>query len=124
MAKKVIIVEDEKPLANALNLKLQSTGFETEVAHNGEEALEKLAKATYDLMLIDVMMPKKDGFSVIEELRAKNNTMPIFVMSNLSQPEDVDRMKTLKVEKYIIKSDVPLPEIVKMIEEFFAHYER
>jgi DNA-binding response OmpR family regulator len=116
--KKVLIVEDEKPLARALDLKLKSSGFETTVAYNGEEALSVLKDKTYDLMLIDIMMPKRDGFSVLEELKKQGNKTPAFVMSNLSQEEDIKHAKSDGVKEYIVKSDTPLAEIVAKVNAF------
>lgn len=117
--KKILIVEDEKPLANAINLKLQSSGFTTHVVHNGDEALDILKTEKFDLMLTDIMMPKRDGFSVLTELQKEGNTMPVLVMSNLGQDEDVKRAKSLGAKDYIIK-DTPLVQIVERISSFLT----
>ncbi len=117
--KKILIVEDEKPLANALDLKLTASGFQTHVVYNGDDALQSLQKEDYDLMVIDIMMPKRDGFSVLEELKKKNIKTPVFIMSNLGQAEDLARAKTLGVADYIVKSNTPLAEIIERIKSFF-----
>lgn len=117
--KKILIVEDEKPLANALSLKLNSSGFDTQIMHNGDDALEAAVGDKYDLVLLDLMMPKRDGFSVLTELKEKNNKTPVFIMSNLGQEEDVNKAKSLGAVDYIIKSDTPLSVIVSKINTFF-----
>jgi DNA-binding response OmpR family regulator len=117
--KKILIVEDEKPLANAMSLKLTASGFTTTVVYNGDEALALLEKEKYDLTLIDIMMPKRDGFSVLEELKTKNMSISVFVMSNLGQAEDLARAKALGVADYIVKSNTPLAEIVERIKAYF-----
>jgi len=60
MPKRILIAEDEKPMAKALEMKLNNVGFEAKAVFNGEEALEELQKNTYDLLLLNLMMPKKD----------------------------------------------------------------
>jgi DNA-binding response OmpR family regulator len=118
VVRKILIAEDEKPLANALNLKLKGAGFDTQVVYNGDDALSALKENFYDLLLVDIMMPKRDGFSVLEELKKIEKAPPAFVMSNLGQDEDIKRAKSLGAKDYIIKADTPLAEIVKRISAF------
>jgi DNA-binding response OmpR family regulator len=117
--KKILIAEDEKPLAKALSLKLKSAGFEVDIAYDGEAALQTLKSKKYDLVLMDIMMPKKDGFTVLKELQGEGNATPVFVMSNLSQDEDVHRVQALGIKDYIVKSNTPLAQIVERIIAFF-----
>jgi DNA-binding response OmpR family regulator len=118
MAKRILIVEDEKPLAHALDLKLKSSGFDVDVAPNGDEALSMLKDGTYDLVLMDIMMPKRDGFSVLQEMKNIKDNTPVFVMSNLGQEEDVKHAENLGVKGYIVKSNTPLAQIVERITAF------
>jgi len=120
MAKKILIVEDEKALATVLNLKLTSSGFETKVVYNGDDALAALKEGPYDLVLIDIMMPKRDGFSVLEDLKKQGNGTPVFVMSNLGQEEDIAHVKSLGAKDYIVKADTSPAEITERITKFFA----
>ena len=120
MAKKILIVEDEKALATVLNLKLQSSGYETKVVYNGDDALAMLKAEPFDLMLIDIMMPKRDGFSVLEDLRKQGNTTPLFVMSNLGQEEDIARIKSYGVKEYIVKADTSPVEITQKVTAYLG----
>ncbi len=120
-AKRILIVEDEKALASVLNLKLKSSGFDTTVVYNGDEALKVLKSETYDLILIDFMMPKRDGFSVVEELKKLGNKMPVFAMSNLGQEEDIAHVKSLGAKEYIIKADTSPPEILSKVVALFKN---
>ena len=120
MAKKILIVDDEKPLASVLNLKLTNAGFETTVVYNGEDALKLLKEAVYDLALVDIMMPKRDGFSVLEELQKQGSNTPVFALSNLGQEEDVVRVKSLGAKEYIMKTDVSPAEILTKVVAFFG----
>ena len=120
MAKKILIVEDEKALATVLNLKLKSSGYETKVVSNGEDALATLKTEPFDLILIDIMMPKRDGFSVLEDLKKQGSATPLFVMSNLGQEEDITRIKNYGVKEYIVKADTSPIEIAKKVGAFLG----
>ena len=115
--KKILIAEDEKPLASALKLKLAGAGYEPTVVYNGDEALAALTEGNFSLMLVDIMMPKRDGFSVLEELKKGGNKMPVIVMSNLGQDEDMKHAKSLGAVDYVVKSNTPLAQIVERIQK-------
>lgn len=115
--KRVLIVEDEKPLAHALDLKLQHEGFSTIVAQNGQECLHLLEQDKFDIVLLDLMMPVVDGFQVLEKLKAKPQMPTVFVLSNLSQHEDEERVLALGAKKYFIKSNTPLSVIVDEVKK-------
>ena len=104
--KKILIAEDDKFLRSTLRVKLQKVGFEVRAAANGEEAIKTLAEFTPDLILLDLVMPKKDGFTVLKELRASEawQSVPILVASNLGQKEDIDRAMSLGATDYIAKT--------------------
>ena len=79
MSKKVLIVDDEKAIVDILNHNLVREGYETAQAYDGEQAVELIEKEKPDLILLDVMLPKKDGFSVCKEVRQKSNVPIIMV---------------------------------------------
>jgi DNA-binding response OmpR family regulator len=114
--KRVLIVEDEKPLQHALELKLQREGYDTISAVNGQEALDLLKKDPFDVVLLDLMMPVVDGFQVLEQHASFVSKPAIFVLSNLSQREDEERVIALGAKKYFIKSDTPLSVIVDEVK--------
>lgn len=116
-SKKILIVEDEKPMARALELKLTHSGFEVKSAPNGEEALKILEQETFDLILLDLVMPKMDGFKVLEELSARGIKSKVIVTSNLSQQEDIKRAKALGAQDYFIKSNTPIANIVEYVNK-------
>lgn len=109
---RILVVEDEKPMARALELKLQHSGFEVLVANDGQSALDMLQKEKFDLILLDLMMPKIDGFGVIQALRERKNKTPIIVTTNLSQEDDAKKVKDLGVAGYFVKSDTPINKLV------------
>lgn len=113
--KRVLIVEDEKPMARALELKLNHSGFETVIASDGEAALENLKKQKFDLVLLDLMIPKIDGFGVIKAMKENGDKTPVIVASNLGQEDDAQKAKTLGAKWYFVKSDTPINKIVDYI---------
>ena len=115
--KKVLIVEDERPLAHALELKLKHDGYETEVASTGPEGLQKALNGQFNVMLLDLILPEKDGFAVLEELRAGGSNIPVIVLSNLGQAEDKERTAQFNVAQYCVKANTPLSTIVQIIEQ-------
>lgn len=117
MQKKVLIAEDEKPMAMALKLKLEKEGFKAQIAYNGNECLEQIKDYQPDLLLLDIMMPEKDGFAVLEELKKQGNKIPVLVSSNLSQKEDFERAEKLGAKGFYVKSNTTLADIIKKIKQ-------
>ncbi len=113
--KRILIVEDEKPMARALELKLNHSGFETVIASDGEAALDNLKKQKFDLVLLDLMIPKIDGFGVIKAMKENGDKTPVIVASNLGQEDDAHKAKTLGAKWYFVKSDTPINKIVDYI---------
>ena len=118
--KKILVGEDEKAIALALEHKLTHEGFEVILAENGEKVLQALEKDKFDLLLLDLIMPKLDGFAVLKEIKEKNIKLPIIITSNLGQEEDKNRVKNFGVADYLIKSNVSIMEIVLKIKEFLG----
>jgi DNA-binding response OmpR family regulator len=116
--KKLLLAEDERTIARALKLKLELSGFEVITATNGEDALTILKEQKIDLLLLDIMMPKVDGFSVMEEMKKMKNKTPIIVLSNLSQEDDIKRAQDLGAIDFFVKSNTPLSEILVKINTF------
>lgn len=114
--KRVLIVEDERPLAHALDLKLKHEGFESVVANNGQEGLDLILGGDFDVVLLDMMMPVMDGFQMLNELKKQDKHPVVFVLSNLSQREDEARVLEAGARKYFIKSDTPLSVIVEEVK--------
>jgi DNA-binding response OmpR family regulator len=114
--KMILIVEDEKPLAHALEMKLKNEGYATKTCMNGSDALEEIKKADYALMLLDLIMPVIDGFAVLEGMQTAKVKTPVIVLSNLGQEEDRAKAKTLGAIDYFVKSNTPLAEIIKRVK--------
>lgn len=87
---RILIVEDERHLADGLRFNLEAESYEADVVETGEEAMEKLREASaYDLLVLDVMLPGVDGFTVMSQLRQAGNLIPTLMLTARSRPEDV-----------------------------------
>ncbi len=116
-SKKILIIEDEKPLARALELKLTHEGFQVVNIPNGEIALPLLEKEQFSLIICDLMMPKIDGFQILEFIKNKNIKTAVVVLTNLSQEEDEKRVRELGASEFFVKSNTPIAKIVEYIKE-------
>jgi DNA-binding response OmpR family regulator len=114
--KKILIIEDEKPIARALELKFIHAGFSAQSVINGEEGIALLQKNTFDLVLLDLVMPKMDGFHVLEQIKELKLNTPVIILSNLSQAEDEKKAKQLGARDFFIKSNIPIANIVERVK--------
>ena len=114
--KKILIVEDEVPMAKALETKLTKEGFEAKSVPNGKEAIKELEANEYDAMLLDLIMPEMDGFSVLKQVKEKGLKVSVIVTSNLSQDEDIKKATELGAKDFIVKSNTPIIEIIEKIK--------
>lgn len=115
--KKILVADDEKALAKALELKLTKEGYAVVVAYNGVEALALIQKEHPNLILLDLVMPKMDGFGVLEALKKEGRKTPVIVTTNLGQEEDKKRVLDLGVKEYLVKSNTPIADIVAHVKK-------
>jgi DNA-binding response OmpR family regulator len=117
-AKRILVVEDDKYLTGAYVAKLTKIGFEVRTAADGEEALVVLDQFTPDLIILDLVMPKKDGFATLREIKdnGKWKHIPVIVATNLGQQEDIDRVMKLGAQDYIMKSDMTVDDFVRKVK--------
>ncbi|MGD9253988.1 MAG: response regulator transcription factor [Holophagae bacterium] len=118
MKRHILIVDDEEHLADALAHNLQFEGYSTSVAHDGEEALRMVGSIQFDLVVLDIMMPKMDGLEVCRRLRATGNTVPILFLT--AKSADADRLLGLKAgaDDYLAKPFL-LEELILRIHGIF-----
>ena len=102
---RVLVVEDEAHLAQGLRFNLEAEGYAAEVVGDGEAATDKLLdkKESFDLVLLDIMLPGKDGFSVVSELRAARNYVPVLMLTARGRPEDVLKGFASGADDYLAK---------------------
>lgn len=117
---KVLLIEDEPLTIKIYRTHLQSEGQEVLIADNGEEGLKLAVGEQPDLIVLDIMMPKIDGFSLLKEIKSnpKTQKIPIIIYSNLSSQEDISKAKELGATDYLIKAKVTPTQVVNKIKEF------
>ncbi|MCX6765490.1 MAG: response regulator [Candidatus Moranbacteria bacterium] len=120
--KKILIVEDDSILQKTLQEFLSTEGFETTSASDGEKAVELARSGKPDLILLDIILPKKDGYEVIKDLKSDQGTrsIPIILLTNLGSMHDVEKALNLGATTYLVKADYKLEEVVAKIKEVLS----
>jgi CheY-like chemotaxis protein len=115
----VLVIEDDEFLVNAYRTKLTKDGFDVHFAADGQEAMKTLETLHPNVILLDLMLPNKDGFAVLEEIKKLSSLskIPVIVASNLSQKEDIERCKKLGAHDFVVKSELSLDDIVAKIHK-------
>lgn len=119
MKKRILLVEDDPFLIDVYTTKLKEEGFLVDIATTGKECLEKMEKESFDLLILDIVLPKVDGWEILEKVGKEKTikNLKILVLSNLSQKEEVERGIKLGADKYLIKAHHTPSEIIKEIKE-------
>lgn len=119
---KILLVEDDAFLHKVLSQRLKEEGYDVTVATDGEIAVANARDLHPDLILLDLILPKKSGFEVLTDIRALPGCakLPVVVLSNLGQQEDIDQVKKLGVKDYLVKADHSLSEMVAKVKAHVA----
>jgi CheY-like chemotaxis protein len=120
LKQRILLVEDDVFIYKAYSVGLTRAGYDVTVAKDGEEAMDMLKKEKFQLVLLDLILARLDGFEVLKRIKADDmlKNIPVIVLSNLSQPQDIQRCKQLGAADYFVKADMPL---VKIVEETKKH---
>lgn len=116
--KRILIAEDNKFFQSMLATELAKHGYQVDVANNGKEALDLARQNKPDLAVVDLIMPVMDGFDTISEFKQDPSlkSVKIIVSSNLSQEEDINKVKELGADSYIVKQDMSFEDTVNKIK--------
>ena len=119
MAKKILIIEDEELLYNLLQRKLSEEGYEASVAKDGVEGMKMIKEMKPDLVLLDIVMPNKNGFEVMDEMQADERLkhIPIIVISNSGQPVEIDKAKESGARDWLIKTEFDPQEVIEKVKK-------
>jgi DNA-binding response OmpR family regulator len=117
---KILLSEDDKFISRAYMDGLTRAGYSVVTAYDGAEALKLFASEKPDLMLLDLIMPVKNGFEVLEEIHddKKSPKIPIIVLSNLGQDSDIRKAKELDATDYLVKSNVTMKEVIEKVKSY------
>lgn len=118
--KTILIVEDDRFLANAYAIAFDDKKYTVLQAFDGVDAVKQISDKHPDLVILDLMLPLKDGFAVLTEIRANPATTntKIIIASNLGQQSDIDRGNLLGANGYIVKSETSISDIIAKVESF------
>lgn len=116
---RILIVEDDVMLSRIYQTKFTALGYATIMARDGEEGLEKMDLEPPHIVLLDLMLPKKNGFQVLEEMKKNEKTkdIPVIILSNLGQGSDIARARELGAEDFLIKNNVRLEAVIQRTED-------
>src|SRR4030043_63890 len=105
MKKKVLIVDDEEVIRKILKIHLDKLGYEVKEAADGEQAIEELGKDDFDLLICDILMPKKDGWEVVKEVKSNSKTrhLPVIVLTAKNEDSDMFKGYDMGVNYYMTK---------------------
>ena len=118
MAKKILIVEDDKMISNMYETKLKQEGFDVLLAENGAVGLDLAIKEEPDIILLDVIMPQMDGFMVLQEIRSNPGTKdkPVVMLTNLGTSEDQEKGKQLGATDYWVKASMTPAQVSEKVK--------
>ncbi|MDD5144584.1 MAG: response regulator [Candidatus Pacebacteria bacterium] len=116
---KILLIEDEEIMLDLLQRKLAQEGYDISVARNGEEGLDMMKEFIPDLVLLDIIMPKKGGYEVMEEMSRDEslNKIPIIIISNSGQPVEIDRAQKLGAKDWLVKTDFNPQEVIAKVRK-------
>jgi two-component system, OmpR family, alkaline phosphatase synthesis response regulator PhoP len=122
---KILLVEDDQFLSSLLKTRLEKEKYDVTLAHDGDEALRVLRSQKPGLILLDIILPGKSGFEVLEEMRADpqlqdKTSIPVIIISNLGQESDMERGKELGVADYFVKARISIDDLVKKVGNVFS----
>ncbi|WP_240353165.1 response regulator transcription factor [Cohnella algarum] len=114
MTRRILIVDDDREIAGLIAIYMKNEGFETELAHDGQDALDKLESGAYDLVVLDVMMPRMDGLEACRRIRDRQGGIPILMVS--AKSEDMDKILGLitGADDYMMKPFNPLELLARV----------
>jgi DNA-binding response OmpR family regulator len=117
---RILVVEDEEFLIRALVDNFEAEGFSVDSAQNGDEAIKQIQKQKPSIVLLDLLLPKKDGFAVLKDMKANPewSLIPVIVLSNLGGDEQIKRALELGADDYFVKSQHPIEEVVEKVRGY------
>ncbi len=116
---KILVAEDDKLISGSLCDALRAEGHESVPTYDGEETVAKAKESQFDLLLLDIMMPKLDGIGVLWELKANKATekLPVVVLTNIGDVDTISKIVEAGATDYLLKSDQSIDEVVKKVKE-------
>lgn len=124
MAKKILLVEDDVFVSDIYGRELKKGGLDVDMAPDGQQGLDMSKTAKYDLILLDIMMPKKTGIDVLKELRVPNNInkdTAVYLLTNLGQGSIIKQALEIGAQGYLLKARVLPSQVLQAVNDYFEH---
>lgn len=122
MAKKILLIEDDVFVSDIYSREMKKAGYDVTVAGDGLEGIEKTKEDQFDLILLDIMMPKKTGIDVLKEIRtptAKAKDTPVYLLTNLGQGSIIKQAIDIGAQGYLLKARVLPSQVLQAVNDFF-----
>ena len=124
--KKILLIEDDENIRKMYQMKLEMEGCRVVAVGDGQKILKLIKKENPNLILLDILLPQKDGFEILKEIRQSKNekikNIPVIIASNLSHPDDRQEAKNLNVFDYLVKAEVTPQEMADKVNEALGKF--
>lgn len=119
MAKKILLIEDDPFISDIYITNLRNSGFEVSLASDGESGMAHVKKGGIDLILLDLLLPKIDGFEILKKMREESSlkNIPVIILTNLGEKENIEKGLKLGAVDYLIKVNFSPREVIEKIKE-------
>ncbi len=118
---KILVIEDEKTLMHLISSKLEKDGYQVIRAFDGEEGFKKIKSDKPDLVLLDIIMPKMNGYEVLEKIKAEGLQVPVIIISNSGQPVEIEKTKEMGAVDYLIKTQFEPAEVLQKVKNYLEN---
>lgn len=119
---KILLVEDDQILAKLYQTKFKKEGLEVELAYDGQEGFDKIKSFNPDLVILDLIMPRVDGFAFLEKINSdpelNSKKISVLVLSNLGQESDIKRARELGAKDFFVKADISLSQMIEKVKKY------
>lgn len=115
---KIAILEDDPTISQMYRMKFEATGFDVQLASDGERGVALVEDFRPDLILLDMQMPRKNGYEALKEIRATDwgKSIPVIVLTNMGEEESPKELRSLGIESYIVKADLTPSQVVERVK--------
>lgn len=119
---KIAIIEDDPTINQMYRMKFEATSFEVQLASDGEQGVALVESFRPDLILLDMQMPKMNGYETLKEIRSHDwgKNIPVIILTNLGEEEAPKELRELGIENYIVKADLTPSQVVERVKETLA----
>ncbi|MDX1608458.1 MAG: response regulator [Candidatus Spechtbacterales bacterium] len=123
--KLILIIDDDPMMSRLFQVAISNADMDVILAPNADKGFEKLRKEKPDLLVLDLLLPGKNGIEILEEMRSDESikNIPVIIFSSLDKDEYIDKLKELNIVDFVIKSDIHPRQLVEKIQQYFSKNE-